>query len=194
MDSENQTRQLIMSASEQLFRQYGWQRISIGDICKEANISRVSFYRYFKNKIALLKEIICLQQHKVKARYEEILNDVDNIEDLINAIFAYQEDALKGFFTAPILKDFDNNKDADLQAFFESERQQKYVFLNHFFEALQNKKIIHANYPIDLIYNYLKIMDDLMLCEDIQTMYDGEKQKLRKDILKLIMFGLSGPK
>lgn len=59
---------------------------------------------------------------------------------------------------------------------------------------MRQNQIIHANYPTDLIYKYLKIMDDLMLCEDIQTMYDGEKQKLRKDILKLIMFGLSGPK
>lgn len=193
MNLNNQTRQSIIQASERLFSQHGWQRISIGDICAEAKISRVSFYRYFKNKIELLKEIIALQQVKVKTRYTEILRDVTNIEELINAIFSYQEEALQQFFTAPVLKDFDQNKNQDLNDFFHEERKQKYTFMNNFFEELQRKKIIDANYPIPLIHSYLKIMDDLMYSEHVQAMYGGEKKELRKDTLKLIMFGLSGP-
>jgi AcrR family transcriptional regulator len=131
MNLDNQTRQTIIQASENLFSQHGWQRISIGDICAEAKISRVSFYRYFKNKIELLKEIIALQQVKVKTRYTEILRDTTNIEELINAIFNYQEEALKQFFTAPVLKDFDNNKNKELNDFFDKERQKKYIFMNH---------------------------------------------------------------
>jgi len=193
MNLDNQTRQTIIQASENLFSQHGWQRISIGDICAEAKISRVSFYRYFKNKIELLKEIIALQQVKVKTRYTKILRDTTNIEELINAIFNYQEEALKQFFTAPVLKDFDNNKNQELNDFFDKERQKKYIFMNHFFEELQRKKIIDANYPVPLIHNYLRIMDELMFSEHVQAMYCGEKKELRKDILKLIMFGLSGP-
>lgn len=193
MDLGNQTRQTIIQASEKLFSQHGWQRISIGDICEEAQISRVSFYRYFKNKIELLKEIIKLQQIDVKSYYSDILHQATNIEELINAIFQYQEAALQKFFTPAVLKDFDNNKNKELDAFIQEERHQKYLFLNHFFEELQRKKLIHVNYPVPLIHAYLKIMDDLMMSEHVQNIYGGEKKELRKDVLKLIMFGLSGP-
>lgn len=193
MNLENQTRQAIIQASESLFSQYGWQRISIGDICAEANISRVSFYRYFKNKIELLKEIISLQQLNVKKRYTEILRDTTNIEDLITSIFTYQEEALKQFFTAPVLKDFDQNKNEELETFIQQERHQKYIFMNHFFEELQHKKIIDANFPVALIHNYLRTMDELMFNEAIQNIYLDDKKEMRQDILKLIMFGLSGP-
>lgn len=38
-----------------------------------------------------------------------------------------------------------------------------------------------------------EIMNNLMMSEHVQNIYGGEKKELRKDVLKLIMFGLSGP-
>lgn len=194
MDTTNATQLAILDTASRLFSQHGWIRVSIGEICDEAAISRVSFYRYYKNKIELLKAIINLQHQKIETHYADILLNAKTIEDVVQGIFTFQESALNQFFSAPILKDIDNNKNEELARFFQENRETKYQFLNHFFGELQEKCIIHSNYPIALIYEYLKTLDDLMDSEKVQGIYGGQKADLRKSILKLIMFGLSGPK
>lgn len=194
MESMNKTEQRILQVSENLFSQRGWQRVSISEICDDAKISRVTFYRYFKNKNALLKHIFLQKQQRVTDHYSQLLDDAKNIEEVLKGIFSYQENALNQFFTPNILKDFDQNQDPELIEFFQMQHDHKYHFLDHFFATLQARKIIDADYPTILIHQYLKVMDELMFREQIQENYKEQKSTLRKDILKLIMFGLSGPK
>lgn len=193
MESINKTEQAILTVSERLFSLHGWQRVSISEICDEAKISRVTFYRYFKNKNALLMHIFLQKQQSVTAHYSQLLETSKNIEDVLKGIFSYQENALNQFFTPNILKDFDQNRDPELQEFFQTQHDQKYHFLDQFFSKLQAKKIIDAEYPTILIHQYLKVMDELMFQEMVQDAYGEQKSQLRQDILKLIMFGLSGP-
>lgn len=194
MESTNKTEQTILQVSEILFSQHGWQRVSINEIRNEAKVSRVTFYRYFKNKNALLKHIFLQKQQRVTIHYTALLEEAENIEDVIKGIFSYQENALNQFFTPHVLKDFDQNNDPELIEFFEMQHDRKYHFLDQFFSKLQAKKIIDADYPTNLIHQYLKIMDKLMFNMEVQEAYGENKSELRQDILKLIMFGLSGPK
>ncbi|UNM96893.1 TetR/AcrR family transcriptional regulator [Ignatzschineria rhizosphaerae] len=194
MEPINKTEQTILQVSENLFSQHGWQRVSISEICDEAKVSRVTFYRYFKNKNALLKHIFLQKQERVTAHYATLLEESKNIEEVIKGIFSYQENALNQFFTPNVLKDFDQNQDPELIEFFQMQHERKYHFLDQFFSELQAKKIIDADYPTVLIHQYLKTMDHLMFNEVVQEAYGENKSTLRQDILKLIMFGLSGPK
>lgn len=194
MEPINKTEQTILQVSETLFSLHGWHRVSISEICDEAKVSRVTFYRYFKNKNALLKTIFLNKKQCVTAHYTQLLEDAKNIEDVLNGIFTYQENALNQFFTPNVLKDFDQNRDPELQEFFQTQHDQKYHFLDHFFSSLQAKKIIDADYPTILIHQFLKIMDEMMFRTEVQDAYQEQKSQLRKDTLKLIMFGLSGPK
>jgi AcrR family transcriptional regulator len=48
--------QLIETAKD-LFFKHGVRRITIGEICKESNVSKVTFYKYFANKDELVRHI-----------------------------------------------------------------------------------------------------------------------------------------
>ncbi len=47
----------IQDAFMIMFEKRGLEKVSVVDICKEANISKTIFYRYFDDKYALLEEI-----------------------------------------------------------------------------------------------------------------------------------------
>ena len=53
--SKKQTQ--IIDTAKDLFFRYGAKRVSIEEICETAAVSKVTFYRYFKNKDALIKHI-----------------------------------------------------------------------------------------------------------------------------------------
>ncbi len=49
---------LLIQNAYVLFRKHGIQRISIEEICKKANVSKMTFYKYFTNKDELFMHII----------------------------------------------------------------------------------------------------------------------------------------
>jgi len=47
----------IVTAAEKLFTRFGAKRVSVEEICRKANVSKMTFYRYFTNKIVLVRHI-----------------------------------------------------------------------------------------------------------------------------------------
>jgi len=66
-------RQLIINAAWRLFRERGYENITIADILKECNIAKGSFYYYFKGKEDLLETLSVILDKK----YEEIIPYLD---------------------------------------------------------------------------------------------------------------------
>ena len=40
----------ILTKGKELFWKYGIKRVAIEEICKQAHVSKMTFYKYFKNK------------------------------------------------------------------------------------------------------------------------------------------------
>ncbi len=47
----------IVAAGRQLFSRFGAKRVSVGEICQEAAVSKATFYKHFANKVALLRQL-----------------------------------------------------------------------------------------------------------------------------------------
>jgi len=47
----------IMQTASTLFMKFGFRRITVEEICRTAGVSKMTFYKYFPNKMALLKNI-----------------------------------------------------------------------------------------------------------------------------------------
>ena len=47
----------IVETAEALFMRHGIKRVTIEEICRKAGVSKMTFYKYFGNKIELLKHI-----------------------------------------------------------------------------------------------------------------------------------------
>lgn len=47
----------IVEAGENLFSRFGAKRVTVEEICRKAGASKMTFYKYFPNKVALVKHI-----------------------------------------------------------------------------------------------------------------------------------------
>jgi AcrR family transcriptional regulator len=59
-DLENKKCQAILETAKELFWKHGVKRVSIQEVCKEAKTSKMTFYKFFDNKIDLAKTILDL--------------------------------------------------------------------------------------------------------------------------------------
>ena len=62
----------IIEAAKGLFTRYGFKRVTIEEICREASASKVTYYKYFRNKLELATAIRDDMLDSAFAAFDEI--------------------------------------------------------------------------------------------------------------------------
>ncbi len=63
----------ILETGRQLFWKHGTKRVSVEEICREAGVSKMTFYRYYPNKNELIKAVIILILDESMVGYRELM-------------------------------------------------------------------------------------------------------------------------
>ncbi|MBN1406660.1 MAG: TetR/AcrR family transcriptional regulator [Calditrichaceae bacterium] len=77
----------ITATAQSLFWKYGMRRVSIEEICREAKVSKMTFYKFFKNKVDLVKYILDKITNESTETYQAIMNqDIPFYKKVIQTI------------------------------------------------------------------------------------------------------------
>ena len=186
------TRQTIINAARRLFREHGFSAVSVGGICAEAAVSRVTFYKYYSGKNALLQEIVTEQKNRVRAEFENLLARQCSLREAAEAVFALQKQSFEELYSAAFLRDIEENTDLELERFFHELNEEKYAFMRGFFHTLQQRRLIQPDLPVELIDLFIRQADVLMRHPQLAAPYAAAPQKLPQDVLGLLLHGLAG--
>jgi len=187
------TRQtIIINAARLLFREHGFSAVSVGGICAEAAVSRVTFYKYYSGKNALLKEIVTEQKNRVRAEFEALLARQCSLREAAETVFALQQQSFDELYSAAFLRDIEENTDLELERFFHKLNEEKYAFMRGFFHTLQQRRLIQPELPVELIDLFIRQADILMRHPQLAALYAAAPQKLPQDVLGLLLHGLAG--
>ena len=198
---QNQNLPTVMTASKQqtiadtarrLFREYGFSAVSVGGICVEAAVSRVTFYKYYSGKNALLQAIVTEQKNRVRAEFEALLARQCSLREAAEAVFALQRQSFDELYSAAFLRDIEENTDLELERFFHELNEEKYAFMRGFFHTLQQRRLIQPDLPVELIDLFIRQADILMRHPQLAALYAASPQKLPQDVLGLLLHGLAG--
>lgn len=184
--------QTIIDTARRLFREHGFSAVSVGSICAEAAVSRVTFYKYYSGKNALLQEIVTEQKNRVRAEFKALLARQCSLREAAEAVFALQKQSFEELYSAAFLRDIEENTDLELERFFHELNEEKYAFMRGFFHTLQQRRLIQPDLPVELIDLFIRQADILMRHPQLTTLYAAAPQKLPQDVLGLLLHGLSG--
>nr|WP_314059022.1 helix-turn-helix domain-containing protein [uncultured Neisseria sp.] len=184
--------QTIADTARRLFREHGFSAVSVGSICAEAAVSRVTFYKYYSGKNALLQEIVTEQKNRVRAEFENLLARQCSLREAAEAVFALQKQSFEELYSAAFLRDIEENTDLELERFFHELNEEKYAFMRGFFHTLQQRRLIQPDLPVELIDLFIRQADILMRHPQLTALYAAAPQKLPQDVLGLLLHGLSG--
>lgn len=102
----NETKQKILSVSLELFSQKGYSAVSIRDICKCVQIKESSVYYHFKNKQAILNELL----HQFEKIATHMMNQLEQelAEPVERAEGNFYDKVCTCFFEEYLMDDFCN--------------------------------------------------------------------------------------
>lgn len=82
----------ILATAEDLFMRYGIGRVTVEEICKSAAVSKMTFYKFFKNKDDLVLTMLTGLMDGGQQRFDEIMSGDDSFEEKINAFILMKLD------------------------------------------------------------------------------------------------------
>lgn len=190
MKSENKSKshQLILETAKPLFWKFGVKRVSVQEICKEAGISKMTFYRNFKNKNEVIEQIMkALFEHGLK-EYNEVMNQdipfVQKIEHIILKKFENTEDLSQDF-----IKDMYLNGDENIQKMVvEFTNATLIQFKNDMLEA-QKKGYIRKDIKIELLMKMRDVMANVMTDDDFVGLYQTPQEAIM-EITRFYFYGM----
>jgi AcrR family transcriptional regulator len=142
----------IKESTLRLFTTYGVEKVSMDEIARKANVSKVTIYKYFQSKEELHREVINLWGDKVFTATEEIINsDMDFLEKLKLIMMAQVDkpQMASNNYLFELLE-----KDAYAAGII-NERLKKIIF--RFFEEGKRQRYIDENIPFELLYLHSEI-------------------------------------
>jgi len=64
----------LMKTAEDLFMRYGVKRVTVEEICQTAEVSKMTFYKFFKNKDDLVKRVIVALMDEGQVAFDNIFS------------------------------------------------------------------------------------------------------------------------
>jgi AcrR family transcriptional regulator len=99
--SASKKRSAILTTGFTLMMKHGIERISVDEICRKAGVSKMTFYKYFTNKQALMEAIFKEQVQIMESRIDAIRKSDLSNQEKIKAFIRLKLDQ-----TAPMSWDF----------------------------------------------------------------------------------------
>jgi AcrR family transcriptional regulator len=168
----------------------GFKAVKVQDICDTAELSKMTFYYYYKNKYEIFEDILT-------SWFEELLDESKSI--MTNEYLPFHERAMKLVeWKAHFVKTM---SPAFLKELYAPDGKYMYLLkdliqetqqLSHQFFALGKEQgALNPNVDIDTIMLWMNIVSD-MLIEGKFTHLFNDPEEMNKQIRELMLYGLMG--
>ena len=98
-----QKKESIRRAAIELFQLYGFNKVSIGDIARKANVSHVTIYNHFGSKEELIRDVIKTVTYDMIEKSREIIEGDKPFLEKINQII-FRKSSLAGQYQGELIK------------------------------------------------------------------------------------------
>ena len=177
----------ILLAAKELFMKYGFKRVSIEEVCREANVSKMTFYKHFPNKKDLVRQLYSYIISETLVEYDAIMeSDSSFIEKVKKSI------DLKMKSTEKISQEFyDDLLKSDDPEIIEMVNKSKIEsiqrVLSDYTEAQKNGEI-RKNVKPEFILYFLNHMFEMANDERLSSIYNTPNEM----VMELINFFFYG--
>jgi AcrR family transcriptional regulator len=188
-DIENIKYKDILKTSRELFFKHGFRRVSVEEICRKANVSKVTFYRFFDNKIELAKAVLDNEFTNGKIKFRELMNadlpPSEKIKGLLKMKFEGTNDISREF-----LQDFYMDPGSELTKYVEERTRMVWKEYIKDFKKAQKDGWIRKDLKIEFLILFSQKMGGLVNDEELLKLYKNP-QELIMEFTKFFTYGIT---
>jgi AcrR family transcriptional regulator len=186
--SKNKKYQAVFKKGKELFWKYGMKRVSIEEICNESSVSKMTFYKFFPNKVELAKSIIREMMEELLDEFSLcMLSDVSVEEKIKKAIF--MEVKISKDVSIEFVNDIYGNNETEIINLLQHYKDQGKTMIYSILVQAQEEGIIRKDVKIDFImYQFDKLFENLNN-DNLLSQYNSF-QEFSLENINFMLYGL----
>ena len=179
----------LHETGRKLFWKYGFRRVTIDEICKEADVSKMTFYRCFKNKVDLAKTI-----------FDEIIKvSIEKFNDIIKADIPPSEKLKKilllklegtNDISREFLTDFYNSNDTGLKEYVDNAIKVSWKEIIAGFRYAQEMGWFRKDFKPEFLFYISQQFIPMLADEELLNLYDNP-QDLIMEFATVFTYGIA---
>jgi AcrR family transcriptional regulator len=181
----------IRRAALELFRTYGFQKVSIGEIARRAGVSQVTIYNHFDSKEGLVHDVLKWHMTELLEKYLEIMSgERPFLEKLEYIVFDKAQIAaqFQGELMQTMIQD-----DPEIQEFVEELYKTKVnPAMTKFFNEGIQEGFISPKISMETILLYFEVIRHGFYDSPNITEQVNRKPEMLKELIQLMTYGLNG--
>ena len=178
--------QQLITAAKNLLLNHGLRRVTIKEICKNANVSKMTFYKYYNNKLDIAKAVLDVMFYEGLMLYNEII-EVDiplpkKVEEMLKFIRERFTSVGEAFINDLL------NEDSPLHQYFFNQHKNARELAMGFFKNIQKDGLIRSDIKLPFLLfmldnlsvlvnhpDFIKIMPNIedRICELSSLLFHG---------------------
>jgi len=190
MNEEKEIKQRIVLKADEMFRQYGFSKVTMEGIASDLAISKKTLYKHFSNKDHILKELVYTNKCEVENFIEDLMAKktmpfIEKLKNFMNFI-AKQAEKLDG----PMVRDLMKCNPEVWKDIEEFRTKKAYKHLSQLFEEGVESGIFRKDVNNSVIVlAYVASIHSLINPEVLSKLPISADQAFR-DILKILFEGI----
>jgi AcrR family transcriptional regulator len=178
----------IMDAAKRLFYKHGIRKTTIEEICAEAKVSKMTFYKYFPNKIELAKAVFDRVFDSTINRFSDLMESDLPFPEKMHGVLQMKIESAKNAEWVFIL-DLYKSSDSELTKHIEDRIQKGLKITVDYFADAEQKGLIRKGLSPTLMLVILDKIREMAFDDRLIAEYNNV-QNLSMEITKFFMYGI----
>lgn len=190
--SSNKKRKSIIQEGKNLFWKYGFRKVTVEEISAAANVSKVTFYKFFTNKTELIKTILNDLLHHSISQYRKIMDsDIPFSEKIRLQIQMKMEGTTD--MSKEFMDDLITHAEPEIMELYTSMTEETMKMVYEDYITAQKKGEIRADIKPEFIIYFLNHIYQMLGDEQLSKMYESPNA-LAMELIQFFFYGILDPK
>lgn len=180
--------QLLVTARD-LFWKHGFRRISIEELCQKAEVSKMTFYRFFPNKVELAKAVYDREIDQGLLKFRNILAEPSLPSEKIRKMVSLELEGSHNI-SREFLQDFYGGREPELSKYIEERTRQSWDEILGDFKNAQAQGSFRQDMKPEFLFFLSRKIGELLTDEKLLSLYSSP-QELVMEMTNFVSYGIS---
>jgi AcrR family transcriptional regulator len=185
---KEKSRNAMLTAARKLFWKYGIRKVTVEEICQEAGVSKMTFYRFFENKIELAGLMLTEIYENALADYNKIMqSDLPFSEKIRQTVLLKHQGTIE--ISEEFLSDVYQSEEPVIQELLTKYSTISRKGLRDDFTKAQKEGYIRKDLKIDFLMYMMDSIGERMFDEKLKAMF-GNTHDLVMGLTNFFFYGI----
>ncbi|MFO7722688.1 MAG: TetR/AcrR family transcriptional regulator [Bacteroidales bacterium] len=179
----------ILRAARMLFWKHGFKRITIEEICREAGVSKMTFYRFFPHKLELAKTVMKKVFDENITEFRNILTSEQPAPEKLKAMLQLK---IKGThdISPEFMQDFYNSQDTGLMQFIAEQSALVWNEMVIDFREAQQKGVFRKDLNLEFFILFARKSMEVATDDHFKNLF-STPEELILELTNLFIYGIA---